>query len=97
MSLDWIDETIRSKPYYDRAVALDPNGYFTAAWMGWHYVQAGNLPAARVWLERSRRLDWQDNHIAENLLPIVTERLLEAATNRAPRFGSPTPEIEPFE
>jgi hypothetical protein len=38
----------RSRPYFSRADALDPNGYFTAANIGWHYVQVGDYAAARV-------------------------------------------------
>jgi len=41
-------------------------------------MQTGDYAAARSWLERSRRLEWQDdNEIAINSLPIV-ERLLKA-------------------
>lgn len=68
-------------PFFEKAVELDPNGYFTSAWMGWHYVQAGDDAAARVWFERSKRLQPTDNMIADKYLPIVTERMLRKATN----------------
>lgn len=37
MCLDWLDRHSEARPYFDRAVTLDPNGYFTVAHMGWHY------------------------------------------------------------
>jgi len=79
MCLDWIGRSDESWPYYDRAVELDPNGYYTAAHVGWHYVQTGNLAAARTWFERSKRLQWNDNQIADSYLPIVNQRLLQQA------------------
>jgi len=85
MCLDWIGSTKKdSGPYYERALALDPNSYFVTAHVGWHYVQTGDLAAARTWLERSRRLEWvpADNEIAYEYLPIVERRLQEQARER---------------
>ena len=59
MCLDWLEKHDEAGPYFNRADALDPNGYYTAANIGWHYVQAGDYAAARPWLERSLRLEWQ--------------------------------------
>jgi hypothetical protein len=82
--LDWINSPDNGKqedsmPYYQRANELDPNGYFTTAYTGWHYVQTGDYAAARSWFERSHRLEWKDNEISDNYLPIVERRLQEAA------------------
>ena len=71
-----------AKPYFERAYQLDPNGYFTVAHMGWHYVQLGQYAAAKPWLERSHRLQWKENSIADNLLGIVNRRLAEGAAIR---------------
>ncbi|HPU55225.1 MAG TPA: O-antigen ligase family protein, partial [Verrucomicrobiota bacterium] len=76
-----IGDVEAAMPFFEKAVELDPNGYFTSAWMGWHYVQAGDDAAARVWFERSKRLQPTDNMIADKYLPIVTERMLRKATN----------------
>jgi len=79
MCLDWLEQTEQAGPDYDRAVELDPNGYFTAANVGWHYVQLKDYAAAKAWFERSHRLEWKDNTIADAYLPLVTQRMLEAA------------------
>jgi O-antigen ligase len=85
MCLDWIDPSLGvpgEKPawyYYNRADELDPNGYFMSANIGWHFVQTGDNAAARSWFERSVRLEWEQNDIAENYLPIVERRLEESA------------------
>lgn len=79
--LDWLGRTAESAPYFDRADQVDPNGYFTMANIGLHYVELRDYAAAKPWLERSSRLQWQDNPIAANYLNIVNLKLLEAATN----------------
>ena len=82
MCLDWIGRLDESGPYFEKAELLDPNGYFTLANIGWHYVQLGQYAAARIWLERSRGLRWHDNPIAISYLEIVNQKLLE---NAAPK------------
>jgi O-antigen ligase len=79
--LDWLDRSAESEPYFSRADELDPNGYFTAANIGVHYVELGDYAAAKPWFERSLRLEWQTNRIPEKYLPIIQTRLMEAATN----------------
>jgi hypothetical protein len=76
------EETLQADPapYYQRADELDPNGYYMAANIGWHYLQLGDYAAARSWLERSRQLEWtDDNEIAIESLPLVERLLKEAA------------------
>ncbi len=80
MCLDWLGQREKSEPFYVKAIELDPNGYFTAANVGWHYVQTGDLAAARAWFERSKRLEWNFNPIADAYLPIVNNLLIDRAT-----------------
>jgi tetratricopeptide (TPR) repeat protein len=88
--LDWVGRLAESPPYFARAAELEPNGYFMAANIGLHYVQAGDFAAARTWFERSLRLDGKNNPIAQNYLPIVNSRLQEAATNEiSAKLGVP--------
>jgi O-antigen ligase len=84
MCLDWLGRHDETGPYYDRAEALDPNGYFTVANIGWHYVQVGDYPAARAWFDRSRRLNWDNNVIAHSYWDIVQDRLTRDASGQAP-------------
>jgi O-antigen ligase len=79
--LDWLERTTEAEPYFDRAAELDPNGYFTLANIGLHYVELGDYAAAKPWFERSLRLQYKNNPIARNYLQISNTRLLEAATN----------------
>jgi tetratricopeptide (TPR) repeat protein len=79
--LDWLERPTESEPYFDRAAELDPNGYYTLAYIGLHYMQMGNNAAAKPWFERSLRLQWDKNPIARSYLQIIQSRLLEAATN----------------
>ena len=82
MCLDWLDKHDEAGLYFNRADALDPNGYYTAANIGWHYVQAGNYAAARPWLERSLRLDWNGNDMARFYLDTVERKLIENASGQ---------------
>lgn len=80
MCLDWLERHDEAEKYYDLADALDPNSYYTAANIGWHYVQTGDYAAACSWLRRSKRLHWPDNDIARNYLDLVEKRLIENAS-----------------
>ncbi|HEV2320682.1 MAG TPA: tetratricopeptide repeat protein, partial [Verrucomicrobiae bacterium] len=90
MCLDWLGRCDESEPYYSRAEALDPNGYFTVANIGWHYVQSGDYAAARVWLWRSLRLEWNPNPIASSYWDIVQNQLAQQASGQ-PALPSPSP------
>ena len=81
--LDWLDRTNEAKVCYDRAVELDPRGYWTAAFVGRHYIKLEDYAAARPWLERSLRLYRENNTVAATYLEIANQRLLEAATNQS--------------
>lgn len=82
MCLDWLGRNGEAEAYYNRAEALDPNGYYTAAYIGWHYIQAGDYAAARVYLERSLRLEWNVNPIARSYWDIVQNRLAQQASGQ---------------
>jgi len=82
MCLDWLGQSAEAGPYFSRAEALDPNGYYTVANIGWHYVQVGDYAAARAWLARSLRLHWQDNVIGRSYLDICLQKLVENASGQ---------------
>ncbi len=83
MCLDWLDRHAEADNFYSTAESLDPNGYYTAANIGWHYFQAGDYAAAREWLERSLRLESRENDIARNYLELANQKLAEAASGKA--------------
>jgi tetratricopeptide (TPR) repeat protein len=84
MCLDWLGRHAEAGPFFTRAEALDPNGYYTAANVGWHYVQVEDYAAARSWLTRSLRLYWQDNTIGRSYLEIAERKLVENASSQSP-------------
>ncbi|MGA2685712.1 MAG: O-antigen ligase family protein [Verrucomicrobiota bacterium] len=84
MCLDWLGRHAEAGPFFNRAEALDPNGYYTAANVGWHYVQVEDYAAARSWLTRSLRLYWQDNVIGRSYLEIAERKLVENASAQSP-------------
>ena len=89
--LDLLERYQESPAYFKRAEELDPNGYFTMAYIGRHYVESGDFAAARSYFERSQRLQWMENPIAESYLEIVNRRLAETAEGvKKPSF-SPNP------
>ncbi len=69
--------------YFSQAEALDPNGYYTVAIVGWHYVQIGDYAAAKPWFERSLRLEANDNDIARSYLELVEQKLVDRASGKA--------------
>jgi O-antigen ligase len=82
MCLDWLDRHAEAGPFYRRAESLDPNGYFTVANIGWHYFQVGDYLAAREWLERSLRLEGNENFIGRSYLDLVEQKLVENASGK---------------
>jgi tetratricopeptide (TPR) repeat protein len=84
MCLDWLGQYVEAGPYFSRAEAFDPNGYFTVANIGWHYVQVEDYAAARTWLARSMQLHWQENVIASSYLKIAEHKLVERASGQSP-------------
>ena len=82
MCLDWLERHDEAAPFFNRADACDPNNYFTAANIGWHYVQAGDCAAARPWLLRSVRLQPLENPIAQSYLQLVEQKLLRDASGQ---------------
>ena len=75
--LDWLERHDEAGPYFNRADALDPNNYYVAGYIGWHYAQTGDYAAARPWLKRSLELQEQDNPIASSYLQLVEQKLVE--------------------
>lgn len=83
LCLDWLERGQEAAPFVEKALELDPNNYFILNGVGLHYVSLGNYAAARPFFERSRRLQWKNNPIADSYVKIVNERILESATNNA--------------
>src|ERR1044071_3104602 len=79
--LDWTGRQNESDPYFSKTEGLDPNGYFTMASIGRHFLELSDFAAAKPWFERSLLLEWRDNPVAQQNLSIVNRRLLEDATN----------------
>ncbi|HUA39436.1 MAG TPA: O-antigen ligase family protein [Candidatus Sulfopaludibacter sp.] len=83
MCLDWLGQHAEAWPYFSRAEVLDPNGYYTVANVGWHFVQIEDYAAARSWLARSMQLHWQDNVIGRSYLEICERKLVENACSQS--------------
>ena len=82
MCLDWLDRHDEADKYFSRAEALDPNGYYTVALVGWHYVQIGDYAAALPWFDRSDQLEVHENDIAAAYHDLCWQRLVTQATGQ---------------
>jgi len=83
MCLDWLGRHEQAGPYFSQAEALDPNGYYTVAIVGWHYVQIGNYAAAQPWFVRSLRLGGdKHNEIARSYLDLTDQKLIDRASGK---------------
>jgi O-antigen ligase len=54
--LDWVGEHAAAAAAFKQAEAIDPNGWFTQAYIGWHHFQTEDFKAAREWLKKSQAL-----------------------------------------
>lgn len=81
MVLDFLLQHKDAEPLFTHADELDPNGYYTCAYVGRHFLESGQLAAARPWLERSLYLYREENLVADTNLKITNARLIEAAND----------------
>ncbi len=56
MCHDWLDQHDQAAPYFARAGVLDPNGFLTLAYKGWHHYQLKQFSAARKLFQQSMAL-----------------------------------------
>ena len=82
MCLDWLGRPMAAEPYFSAAEQRDPNGCYTLANIGWHYVQTGDYAAARQCFLRSLQLSNNYNNIARSYLEICDAKLREKASGR---------------
>jgi len=75
MCLDWQNHHAEAAPYFQRALALDPNSHYMLAHMGWHYVQVEDYATAKQWFLKSAGTPHaQLNPIARIYLDILRRR-----------------------
>jgi O-antigen ligase len=60
MCLDWIGETNQAGAWFDLAEKMDPNNAHVAYFLGRHYVELGDYPAAKRWFQHSMDLKWSE-------------------------------------
>ena len=81
MCLDWLGEHAAAEKFYSAAEQRDPNSYYLASNLGWHFIQTGDYAAARLCFERSLRI-YGDNPTARNYLNIIEQKLTERASGK---------------
>jgi len=84
MCLDWLGRHTEAGPYYERAFECDPNNYYVLAHLGWHFVQTEDYATAKLWFERSYRIKWWDNPIADSYLTIINRKFKDAPASESP-------------
>lgn len=77
MCLDLIGQRQAATRQFLAALALDPNGYFTLAHVGWHYCELEEWAAARTYLKRAKEVPVPDYTIANIYLQLAEQRLAE--------------------
>ena len=89
MCLDWLRRHDEAYSAFRKAQALDPNSYYVAALLGWHYVQIEDWAAAKEWFLKSLNLMSGKNPIARTYLGIVEQKLAAGGG------GNPQPATTP--
>lgn len=76
-SLDWLGRHEEAEASFRRAEKVDPHGYLTMAYLGWHYFQREQFGQSREWLEKSLALmsDEKVNPIPHSYLKTIAERM----------------------
>jgi O-antigen ligase len=81
LCLDSLDETAAAEKMLLAAESRDPNSYYLAAGLGWHFMQAGDFAAARQYFIRSISL-YGGDETARNCLETCEEKLAGRAAGR---------------
>jgi Flp pilus assembly protein TadD len=68
---------------FQTALKLDPNGLFTLAHVGWHYLQLGDLDMARTLFLQVQDLQSGDMEVAEPYLNLIEDRLRSKTASQA--------------
>lgn len=53
MCLHWLNRSEEAKPFFEKALALDPRNYVIQGHMGWHYFQLGDWAQSKHWFEEA--------------------------------------------
>ena len=74
---DQIEDHAAAAAAFKQAAAIDGNGYFTQAYIGWHHYQTEDFAIAREWLKKSQALmpNPKLNPVPYDYLERVEERL----------------------
>lgn len=79
---DWLREHDKANEFFEKALALDPQGHWVLFWNGWHKLQRGELAEARKFFQDSYNFNWQDNPEAKKYVEIVDSKLAEETQKR---------------
>jgi O-antigen ligase len=81
MCFDWLDKHDEARPYFAKALELDPNHWLSRGMMGWHELQMEHYTDAYDWLLKSRALRDSGNPFGEFYFYMVEKIIRE---NRRP-------------
>ena len=83
MCYHWFNDHAKATDYFEKAISLDPRGYYMLGMYGWHKLQLGDLEGAQKHLKDSVTYAWNvENRDARVLLEVVERRLAEKAASR---------------
>lgn len=88
MCLDWIGRHAEALTFFEKALALDPNGYKTVNYYGWHFIQTGDYARAKSVFDHS--IDLYDNTGGKNRMAGEYGQIAERKL-REPADGLPVP------
>ena len=79
MCLHWLGEHDQAFPWFQRALNLDPNSYYTRAHMGWHYAQTADWPKVLEWMQQSLKMRSDPGNVVAWQYIFIAERRKEEA------------------
>ncbi len=75
MCLDWLGEHEKAFAFFEKSIQLEPNSYYFATYMGWHFMQTEDYVSAKKWFERS--LGLYNNYMNRNPRPAIYLQIIE--------------------
>jgi O-antigen ligase len=78
MCLDWLKKHEAAEVYFQKALKMDPNSYYTTSFMGWHYFQVGRYKEALQLFEKSHTIKQFNNSMVQTYRNLTQRKLDEA-------------------
>ncbi len=79
---DWLGQFDVALSYHEKALKVDPKGFYPISCMSWHYMEQNRPDEAKKWFKQAASLFKSENRLATTFFRQVDDRLKEASKSQ---------------